>query len=108
MPSTKTVGSGIGLFMHASRLAKLAALTQGVALLGSLGAGCDKSQSGVPTQPPMINAPPTQTPEAMSRGDASSDSAAPTGALPTRRLPIPNAPPGRFKTSDADAAPSQK
>jgi hypothetical protein len=83
--------------MKTSRLARLSALTQGAALLGSLGtfAACDKTVSSEPPQPPTVNAtatPPAtaSVPVAPADGDA--------GAR--RRFPILNAPPGRMLPAD--------
>jgi hypothetical protein len=97
--------------MEKSRLAKLAALTQGVALVSSLStAACDRSQSGESTQPPMqpaINAPPSpqaSTPAATASAPTGTDdtqAAAPSGTVPTRRFPVPNAMPGRRFQGDA-------
>jgi hypothetical protein len=94
--------------MDNSRIAKLVALTHGVALVSSLTTtACDR-QSGESTQPPMqpaINAPPTQDPGSRpASGDPAAASAsattddtqtAPTRTVPVRRFPIPNAMPGR-------------
>jgi hypothetical protein len=60
--------------MTAARLARLAALTHGVALTL---AGCDK-----PAPPPPA---------------ASADDAGAPEIVPTRRLPTPNAPPRSFR-----------
>jgi hypothetical protein len=83
--------------MKTTRLAKLAALTQGAALLGTLGAGCDKSVQSEPPQPPTINA--TATPPATATAPVGDDDAS---VLGRRRFPILNAPPGRFQ-GDGDA-----
>jgi hypothetical protein len=83
--------------MKTTRLAKLAALTQGAALLGTLGTGCDKSVQSEPTQPPMINA--TATPPAADSAQLGADDA----GVARRRFPILNAPPGRFQGDGNDA-----
>jgi hypothetical protein len=82
--------------MHRSRLAKLAALSQGVALLSSLTtAACDRSSAGESLQPPMQPAtkeqPATATPPDPS--SATPNDTPPAKAVPTRHFPIPNAPP---------------
>ena len=85
------------LAMKTTRLAKLAALTQGAALLGTLGAGCDKSVQSEPPQPPTVNAtatPPTADSAQLADGD---------GGMGRRRFPILNAPPGRFQGDGNDA-----
>ena len=92
--------------MKTSRLARLTALTQGAALLGSLGAfalGCDKAVQAEPPQPPQVNA--TATPPATA-----STPVVPDGDGGTRRrFPILNAPPGRMlPTDDADTPTSNK
>jgi hypothetical protein len=107
--------------MDKSRLAKLAALTQGVALVSSLTTACDRSQAGESTQPPMQAVPTAQagpavpTPQAEPTVDpaAASASAAPTddtqsastGRVPIRRFPVPNAMPGRRFRDRNDAGP---
>ncbi len=86
--------------MKTTRLAKLAALTQGAALLGTLGAGCDKSVPNEPPQPPQVNAtavPPATAPAPTATGTDDG------GVGGRRRFPILNAPPGAFQGDGNDA-----
>jgi hypothetical protein len=99
--------------MNKARLAKLAALTQGVALVSSLTVACDRTSSGESTQPPMqpaINAPPSPPPSTTAATSPDDPNPKPEGtpsAVPIRRLPIPNAPPGKRFPIDSDAATSK-
>jgi hypothetical protein len=95
------------------RLAKLAALTKGAALVSSLvTVACDRSPSGETRQPPtqpIINAPPqapssaSVTPPQASDASTQPDDGGTTAAVPTPHLPIPNAP-NRPRRSDHDAS----
>ena len=81
-----------------ARLTKLASLTQGAALLGTLGGGalgigvgCDKSAPNEPPVPPTMNATASPTPIPSAPPPTTDDDA---GAK--RKFPILNAPPGRI------------
>lgn len=98
--------------MKASRLARLAALTHGAALLGAVGAaslgsaGCERSSSNEqPTRPPVMNSPTTAT---ASAPVAAADADGGAFADRRRRFPILNAPP-RLQGDDSDggATPSR-
>ncbi len=81
--------------MKISRLARLAALTQGAALLGAVvpfAAGCDKAAPAEPPQPPTMNA--TATPPATASAPLVDADGGGDGGR--RRFPILNAPPGRI------------
>jgi hypothetical protein len=108
--------------MHTKRLTKLAALTHGAAIL-AMGPGCARdgaaqstpSAQSTPTAQSAQSAQPAAAAEktdpaaasasgVMSTSEGVVDAGAPT-AIATRRLPIPNAPPFRWREAGIESKP---
>ena len=104
--------------MKEARLNRLAALTRGAAVIGIGLAGAACTKNGDETPPPQtMNAPtpttpadtaatapaPTATAPAPMATTPPSPTPAPSGSVPVRRIPIPNAMPGKMANPDGGA-----
>ena len=103
--------------MKEARLNRLAALTRGAAVIGIGLAGVACTKNGDETPPPQaMNAPapttpvdtaPTATTPAPTAttppSPADPPAPAPSGSVPVRRIPIPNAMPGKMANPDGGA-----
>ena len=103
--------------MKEARLNRLAALTRGAAVIGIGLAGAACTKNGDETPPPQtMNAPAPATPvDTAATGTTPATTAttpplptdsptpAPSASVPVRRIPIPNAMPGKMANPDGGA-----